>query len=159
MSNSPANLDDVQRRRAEIKVEHAALRDKIRALEIEDAELDIAERVLRRLSGVPEPQLGFPFQGESLGNWLSPSGWRPPSRPLPSGRTVEDAIIWVLEGAVDPWATSNQIQAAISAVLSRPVPMNTVSPMLTAMKIRGVIARDGLKVALARRVPDKAAAG
>jgi len=148
MSESP-NLQDVQARRAEIKAELVTVREREGVLVSEDQELEVAERVLLRLAGKAEPTL----PNDALGSWLSADGWKRPNRSFdPAYATIEDTIEWLLEGATDPWATSIQIQAALSETLKRPVPMSTVSPTLTNMKNKGTLAREGFKVALASRV-------
>jgi hypothetical protein len=156
MSPSP-DLSDVQDRRTKIKTELAEIRQREKALVSEDQELEVAERVLLRLAGYPETPPSVIFSKDNaLEAWISADGWKTPARPFDADRaTIKDAIEWLLEGSVDPWATSAQIQAALSATLTRPVPMSTVSPTLTVMKDDEIIVRDGLKVALTSRVRPK----
>jgi hypothetical protein len=148
--SQPPNLQDVQARRLEIKAELATVREQEKALATEDQELEIAERVLLRLAGAPEAPV---LIDEALGAWKDAHGWKRPDQKFePAYATIEDTIEWLLEGAVDPWATSIQIQVAAAGTLNRPVPMSTISPTLTNMKNKGTIVRDGFKVALATRV-------
>jgi hypothetical protein len=149
-----ATIADVQARRAEVKAELLAIHERLRILGAEDEELVVAERVLLRLAGVPQ---ALPSNNDdALGDWMTPAGWNHPNRPAPMDGTIEEVIEWLLEGSVSYWATSAQLQAALAATLKRPVPMSTVSPTLSNMKNKGIIVRDGLKVALAKRI-EKAA--
>jgi len=152
MSAAP-NLHDVQARRVEIRAELETVREREKTLATEDQELEIAERVLLRLAGVQEVPLSL---DEALGTWKNGDGWKRPNRSFdPAYATIEESIEWLLEGAVDPWATSVQIQAALSGTLKRPVPMSSVAPTLTNMKNKGSLAREGFKVALASRVQNE----
>jgi hypothetical protein len=166
MSN-PA-LSDVRARRSVIKAERETIRARDQVLVTEDQELEVAERALLRLAGVTEVQkLADLWQAphhpavhpdDGLGSWSSSAGWVTPNIARPNNGTHEDYTAWLLAGSVDPWATANQIQAALSQMVQRPIPLTSVSPMLTSMKNKGIIARDGLKVALASRVPTNRAA-
>jgi hypothetical protein len=166
MSN-PA-LSDVQARRAAIKAEREKIRERDQLLVAEDQDLEVAERALLRLAGIagvqqqPDllqtPHHSVVHPDDDLGSWATLDGWRSPIVPRPINATHEAYTAWLLLGAVDPWATANQIQAALSQLVQRPVPLTSVSPMLTSMKNKGIIARDGLKVALASRVDANRAA-
>jgi hypothetical protein len=165
MSN-PA-LSDVRARRAAIKAEREKIHGRDQELSKEDQELAVAERALLRLvgiAGVQEPELlltphhsSIPAD-DALGSWATAEGWRTPDIPRPNNGTHEECTAWLLAGSVDPWATANQIQSALSQMVQRLVPLTSVSPMLTSMKNKGIIARDGLKVALASRVDTNRAA-
>lgn len=155
MSNP--SLTDVQARRAEIKSEREVLRERDQGLVAEDQDLAVAERALLRLAGTTAQEMQV-YPDDGLGSWYSSKGWLTPLTPRPVGGTQEQYTVWLLEGSVDPWATANQIQAGLNHFLERPVPMSSVSPMLTAMKNKGTIVRDNLKVALASRVKTNKAA-
>lgn len=163
MSN-PA-LSDVQARRSAIKAERETIRARDQVLVAEDQDLAVAERALIRLAGLAgmpwaqqadllqAPHHGVIHPDDALGSWATPDGWRTPTNiPRPNNGTHEEYTAWLLMGAVDPWATANQIQAALSQLVERPVPLTSVSPMLTSMKNKGLILREGLKVALASRL-------
>jgi hypothetical protein len=158
MNNLP-NIDTVRSRRTEIASLRASLKAQDQSLATEDNELEVAERALARLAGLPmylpspaiDLDLNLPMD-EALGSWFTAEGWKNPGRPAPDNGTIEEVIVWLLEGAIDAWANANQIKAALSGTLRRDVPMSTVSPTLSLMKNKGTIVRDGLKVALASRL-------
>jgi hypothetical protein len=143
MDDNPS-LADVKRRRAQINKRRHELAQEDRALTAEDQELVVAERVLERLGGTVPPR---PSQPE----WAL-------TRPPPENATLEQLLGYLLEGKIDPWATSNQLQEALTLLKKREVPMSSVSPTLTSMKDKGIIVRDGLKVALKTRIATATAA-
>ncbi|WP_043878775.1 hypothetical protein [Azorhizobium caulinodans] len=131
-------LSDVLARRGEVK-------RLIDALKTEDAELEMAERVLKRLGhpqGVFDARDYEPSQTSAV---------QPQEVTLTGKETTEEVLIHLLSGA-QLWWTANQLQEAASRALGREVPMTTVSPTLSLMKGKKLISRDGLKVALASRV-------
>ena len=154
MSTTPT-IADVQRRRAQIKVERTEISRRDSELQAEDADLAVAERALLRLAGAPPAGASAPSPSsdDAFGSWLTPAGWNPPPDSAPIHGTLEELITYLLRGAVDPWALATQIQAGLTHYKQQPVPMSSISPTLTTMKNKGTIVRDGLKVALASRVP------
>jgi hypothetical protein len=137
MDNNPT-LADVKRRRTQISKRRAELAEEDRLLSTEDQELAVAQRALERLAGHAPPK---PPQPE----WAL-------TRPPPENATLEQLLVYLLEGKVDPWASASQLQEALTILKRREVPMSSVSPTLTKMKDYGTIVREGLKVALKSRV-------
>lgn len=112
-------------------------------------ELLIAKRVLERLEKNP-PQRPLPpppppphrplvFFAPMMGE---------PSRPP----RLAEFFLKTLQDADPPWMTANEVQVAASTLKGSEIPMSSVSPTLTDLKNKGLVARDGLKVALATRV-------
>jgi hypothetical protein len=164
MSNSPT-IVDVKARREEIKALRLQIARQDQELLQEDNDLLAAERALLRLSGVSpaaqmtmaDPSAPIPSSSD-LGDWVTSTGWRHPGTSVSKDGTLEQIIEWLLSGAVNPWAESTQIAAAVASVKERQVPMSSISPTLWNMKKKGTIVRDGLKVALASRVAANRAA-
>lgn len=135
MTSGPT-LDDVKARRAQI----AAMRS---ALEAEDHELQIAERVLMRLARktlaiaprLPDEQIS----SQQIGDDGAASG------------TVEELIIRTLRLSAVAWLTSAEVKGDVDRMRGREVPMGTIGPVLTELKNKNIIVRDGNRVALSER--------
>jgi hypothetical protein len=106
------------------------------ALATELEELTVARRVLMRLGGNVRPSAPVVQQ---------------PKMPRPG--TTRDLFLEVLRANDPPWMVANEVRSRASELKGAEIPMGTVSPTLTDLKNAGLIVRDGMKVALASRVP------
>jgi hypothetical protein len=70
---------------------------------------------------------------------------------------TKEVFVHVLRNSPEPWLTSSEIRKRTSALKEVEIPMGTIAPNLTEMKGVGIVMRDGLKVALAERVPKNGA--
>jgi hypothetical protein len=126
------NITTVRARRQEI----AKLRQSI---DEEDKELEVTERTLMRLaSSKPAPQ---PMVDEV--------------KPTPRGPISQaDLVISTLEGTSKPWLDS---PAALHAEIKRlhgvDIKKSSFQPVISQLKAKKIIVRDGTKIALASRVP------
>lgn len=102
------------------------------ALDKEDQDLSIAERVFLKLSGVTVQE------DNSLGARLV--------------RGNKALVVRVLEDQPQPWMSAEQIRLEIKRTQGHMIGKTTLFPLLTAMKNEGLIVRNGGVVALARRV-------
>lgn len=130
------NLSDVRTRRSQIAARRRDIAAEDAMLATEDAELEVAERVLVRLS-----------KGSDV-NWHQVLEGAVPRR-----STTRDLIHEVLSMPDKSWWTAAEIQPELSKLKGAEVPMGTISPTLTAMKTNGEIVRNGMRIALASRVP------
>jgi len=151
---SRVNIELVRARRARIARE-------IELLRAEEAELALAEAALERLArsiGVEPPRSEDLDQLEKGLTALhqasvaeigrepkSDSGWVRPA-------TQRDYILKVLEEASPPWVHSRDIQAVARERWGVVLPIQSLRPLLTSMKTKGVIVRKGRLIALRRRV-------
>jgi len=165
MSQNPS-LADVRARRAEIA-------EIIEPLQAEDKELAVAESVLARLVSADKPK--------TIGLTVIESG-KPPTdaaaqnaaaaasgaaeedsgsvsdtvkEAMKGNETIEELIVMLLEYCDDTWWTASEVQSHLSEVKGRQISMSTVSPTLWAMRKRGIIYRDGMKVALQSKLDQK----
>ncbi len=141
MAKNPT-LADVRARRVEIaKI--------IGPLKTEDDELGIAEKALMRLAGPEEAKQSEPEpeqeEEESLQDCVK--------RQMKGNETLEELIVLLFEQCIDDWWLATEVQDYLTRIKGREVPMSSVSPTLTKMKDAGTLVREGLKVALASRVP------
>lgn len=130
------------------------LRSRLSAISAELAELDAAEALVVRLGedvpegkSVREPHLIYQIKPRS----------RAPLFSLITGHgkttTTRDLVLKVMAETEDPWTNANDIQARVSEMKGREVPMSTISPTLSDLKNKdGLIVREGMKVALAERL-------
>lgn len=118
------------------------------------ADLEVAERIVRRFGQATEDERP---DGGAMDDLLRRAKVEGATLTVKSA-LVERALtsravfLSVLRQSVDPWMTANEIQQLASAIKGYDVPMATVSPTLSNMKNAGLIVRDGLKVALAERL-------
>lgn len=141
-----------------IRARKAELNRTIGEAQAQLADLDVAERIVLRFgeaSGDTRPSL------DTMDDLLVRAKVE---MPTPKSKThgaladrplkINDLFQSVLRQSAEIWMTANEIQERASAIKGQEVPMGTVSPMLSIMKSKGVIVRDGLKVALAERLND-----
>jgi hypothetical protein len=125
------NLSTIRARRAE-------LAKMLEALAEEARELDIAERVLTRLGAT------YSANGAS---------GVPSVHVVASAATQQDIVISTLRLAVDPWFES---PAALHAEIERTHGIryknSSFQPLLSHLKKKRIVARDGARIALAERV-------
>ncbi|WP_454648017.1 hypothetical protein [Bradyrhizobium liaoningense] len=65
--------------------------------------------------------------------------------------TLEQLTLLLFRNCSDTWWTATEIQDYLQRIKGKEVPMNSISPMLTAMKNAGTIVRDGHNVALTEK--------
>jgi hypothetical protein len=138
MSDAPmknANLEAVRFRRAQVS-------DEIRRLKAEDAQLQIAEQVLRRLT--PEAFVG----ATPIAQRAAP---RPGSRKPTTPRSQRDLVLRVLQDCDDPWLSTREVIDQIKQKWSVAIPEKSLRPLLSLLKRDGDIVRHGRVVALADR--------
>ena len=127
-----------------IRARREALAAQRRAIDEEEHELQIAERVYLRFG--ESEVVNVPAVSTlptAFATWSSQSKIGP--------ATTEEFILVVLSNSASPWLTSSEVREEVSRRKGKEVPMGTVGPTLTAMKNDGKILRDGHKVALSSR--------
>ena len=123
------------------------------------ADLEVAERIVRRFGQATEDERP---DGGAMDDLLRRAKVEGATLTVTSA-LVERALtsravfLSVLRQSANPWMTANEIQERASAIKGHDVPMATVSPTLSNMKNAGLIVRDGLKVALAERLNENGA--
>lgn len=128
-----SDIDKIKERRAEL----AKMRE---AIDAEERELSIAERVLVRLHRhAPAPLPAVPTIEQAASKLQNRS------------TSTESLIERALRECATVWYTSAEVRVDVSRLKGKDVPMTTIGPTLTAMKRNGTIVRDGNKVALAER--------
>jgi len=103
--------------------------------EIDDevSELETAERVLLRLAAMPS-------DGQHHAD-------------LPRGRvTHRELVLSVLRAAPDTWLESRDVRAEIKRAHGVDIQPTSLQPLLSGLKDKGTIVRDGRRIALAERV-------
>ena len=114
------------------------------------ADLDVAERIVRRFgqaTEAPRPS------DDEIDDLLGPIAPKPCVASVPArSMTAKMMMIAVLRQSPSPWMTSDELRERVIAIKGDDVPMGTVGPTLSNMKNEGVIVRDGFKVALAERL-------
>lgn len=143
------------------------IRAQIDKLSKELEELDIAKRVFSRLSGEPlksnvdilieagkdlEAQL---LKSSTIKSQNTENALAKYLNFISKSNTVKELIVRVLADNPEIWMIASDIQQKASNLKGSDVPMTTISPTLTTLKDEGLIVRDGLKVALKKRLlPD-----
>ena len=114
----------------------------------EREEAMIAKRVLERLDGnavtVSRPSQSLVERSVFDKLHALSAASRPP--------TLVEYILKALQDSFMVWSNANDIEDFVSKLKGAEIPMSSISPMVTELKKRGVIVRDGLNVALASRV-------
>jgi BMFP domain-containing protein YqiC len=144
---------DILRRRAEVNRDMDNTRKRLSELQNELSELEAAEHLLVKFGhaaeeeAVPAPKRreAAEFTPVVTGISLPNTERVPPLREL---------ILRALRQAGSGWLTAGEIQRAASEMKGSDVPMGSISPTLTALKNEGLIARDGMKVALKENLMD-----
>jgi hypothetical protein len=75
---------------------------------------------------------------------------------MSGNESLEQLTLLLFRNCGDVWWTANEIQDYLQRIKGKEVPMNSISPMLTALKNAGVIAREGHNVALTDRTVKEA---
>lgn len=137
-----------------IRAQKATLSRVILDAQTQLAELDIAERIVRRF-GQETPDIRPDDQ--AMEDLLRRAKVEEPAPPIHEpvverALTSKALFLLVLRQSPDPWMTANEIQERATTIKGQDVPMATVSPTLSNMKNDGLIVREGLKVALASRI-------
>lgn len=135
MSTEPTepNLSTVRQRRS-------AIAKQIKALQTEDGELEIAERVLTRLAPTTRSR-DTNGGGLDFGN------------PDPPPVTQKDLVIATLRARAEPWIESSRaLQAEIQETHGVHIRDSSLLPLLTTLKDDKIIKRDSdNRIALAER--------
>ena len=140
-----SDLSTIQARRAEL----AAHRQ---AIEAEEQELAIAERVLVRLARNAISRSAITASGSAVLDDLTlEANATVSSNSLPKTFSTKDLIRSLLSSSAVVWLTSQEVRDGVVLAKGRDVPKSTIGPTLTAMKEAGIIVRDGNKVALKER--------
>ena len=142
-----------------IRDQKAALNRVILDAQTQLADLEVAERIVRRFGQVTEDERP---DGQAMDDLLRRANVEAPKSEVVAAlveRSITSKAVFlaVLRQAADPWMTANEIQERASAIKGHDVPMATVSPTLSNMKKLGLIVRDGMKVALAERLNENEA--
>lgn len=138
-----------------------AMAEAERLAEAARAELDdliAAEHILIRL--IERPSVVQSTEGESLMakiprllNALTEAAEINRGTANPYKADTNKALFYrVLSDSAQMWMNANEIQEAASSLKGSDIPMSSVSPGLSEMKNDDVIERDGLRVALKRRL-------
>jgi hypothetical protein len=139
-----------------IRDQKSALNRVILDAQAQIADLEVAERIVRRFGQATGDARPSDQEIEDLLGGLA----NPVNTPLPrlrinSGTLTSRALIMaVLRQSLSIWMTANEIQERASAIKGQEVPMATISPTLSNMKKEGLIERDGFKVALTERLTE-----
>lgn len=137
----PSFLDLVRARRAEIDRQRAAL-------DTEDQELAVAERVAERLE--PFVRAGAPNAetGSTVTNAVLAAG---------APKTQPELVISTLKASAGPWfESSNALHDEIQRIHGVDIKSGSLLPVLTNLKNEGIILREGPRIALAERVANNA---
>lgn len=140
-----------------IRDQKAALNRAILDAQSQLVDLEVAERIVRRFGKQTDDAKPSENEIDDLLVRVDP---RPRQRPdgasttAGTGNTLTSRALVsaVMRQSNSVWMTANEIQERASAIRGSDVPMGTVSPTLSLMKNDGLIARDGLKVALVERL-------
>lgn len=135
-----------------IREQKAALNRVVLDAQTQIADLEIAERIVRRFGQATADERP---DGQAMEDLLRRANVDAPiveATRAERNLTSKSVFLSVLRQSADRWMTANEIQERASAIKGHDVPMATVSPTLSNMKNAGLIVRDGLKVALAERL-------
>lgn len=137
-----------------IRAQKAALNRTILDAQTQLADLDIAERIVRRFGRETLDQRPGDVEMDDLLRRAKVEEAAPSAIAALVERALTSKAVFlsVLRQSANPWMTANEIQERASAIKGQDVPMATVSPTLSNLKNAGLIVRDGLKVALAERL-------
>lgn len=136
------------------------VRARRKAIAEEDAQLEIIEHNILAISAAWRSL----YHSQSESPITFPTSLASPSRigaitpirtniPVPKKRlTKREMIIEALNAPRDLWQLASSVQAYVSSLSSKEVPMSSISPELTAMKNNGTIVRNDKFVALALRI-------
>lgn len=128
----------LRRKRGEISLVLARLRDEVARLEADLLDLETAEAVLVRIG--QSPSAGEKIAGES------------PSRANSRPKSQRQFVIEALQQCEPIWVRSGTIVELIQQKWGVSVPERSLRPLLTSLKREHVIARDGRLIALQSRL-------
>jgi hypothetical protein len=137
-----------------IRARKADLNRTILDVQAQLADLDVAERIVRRFGESKGDQRPDTTAMNDLLATVAPEVATPkPSANRPErGLTTKALIQSVLRQSQNPWMSAIEIQVRASFIKGQDVPMATISPTLSNMKNDGLIVRSGFHVALADRL-------
>jgi hypothetical protein len=138
------SLSAIQQRRIEAKHELARLQRETQAIQSVLAELDMAERLVRRFGG--DEGNGGPQISSTEQSIPAPAEYQTRRLRLP------DLVVEAMRSIDSIWTDAVTIQTEASRIRGDEVPMGSISPTLTVLKDQGVVERDGMKVALKERL-------
>nr|WP_314525519.1 hypothetical protein [uncultured Brevundimonas sp.] len=129
-------LQQIRDRRAQIAADK-------QALEVEDAELAAAERVVLRLeSGQTHQLTGHAVASTAVTGTLT----------VVRRRNNKESVVQALAESSSPWLESGEINEAIAKLTGEPLKISSLYPLLTNLKKDGVLVRQGNKLALTARI-------
>ena len=124
-----------------VRARRAAISREIEELQEEDDDLEVTERVLARLQAAKAKANG---NGAHVG----------PPAPLAT-RTMSqpEYVLGTLRAAENPWIESAvALQNMVRKVHGVDIPTNSFHPIISNLTKRGVVLRDGPRIALAERI-------
>jgi len=140
VTESKISLDEIRARRSKLQAE-----DRILA-EIERGLVEVEKLWADYQSGSPQPVPLFKAPDNLAQTPVAHS------RPR---MTKKNMIIEALDRPRPLWQTAKDIQSYLSLITRSEVPMSSISPALTDMKLADTIVRQDMSVALALRVQDE----
>ena len=142
------NLSTIRARRAQL----AKYRQQI---DEEEKELEIAERVLTRLSGATTSAVtpAVVMSGSSQLDEPSAEAIRTGAGDQPTPVTHKDLVLATLRARAEPWIpSSRELQAEIAEAHGVHIEDNSFLPLLSGLLAEGIIQRSEKGIALAERV-------
>ena len=139
-----------------IRDQKATLNRAILDAQAQIADLEVAERIVRRFGHSSDGQRPSDLE---IGNLLAdveqvPNAAVSSATTNGSSLTIRALLAAVLRQSESPWMASKELQARATALKGQEVPMSSVAPTLSVMKKSGLIARDGFRVALVERLKE-----
>jgi hypothetical protein len=164
------SLADVRQRRADIAKEIARLKDADAKLaQVEDTLMNVfgITPVLPLVAAPPQPKPVSPSPSPTpqptatIPAWLDePKNNSPDTledyvkKKMTGSETIKELIVLLMENCSDTWWTANEVQDYVSRLKGREIPMSTISPTLTTLKIDGKIGRNGFDIALVSKIKE-----
>jgi hypothetical protein len=154
------SLSEIRHRRVELSREAESLRKRLSEISTSIHELGAVEEIIARY-GKEVPDAGDSkatkvemrgvlvdqdrFERTNIGR--TALGAKPPE-------TIKSIMVTVMRSMPDIWTTARELQARVSEIKGREVPMSTISPTLSELKSDDLLARDGMKIALNERLKE-----
>lgn len=144
-----------------IRDQKAALNRVIADAQAQIADLDVAERIVQRFGQSAHDPRPKAFEMDDLlqGANIEPKTSEVVKVLVERKLTTKALLQSVMRQADNPWMTAVEIRDRASFIRGGTVSMAVISPALTNMKNDGLIARDGLKVALVERLKENGLQG
>lgn len=156
------SLSEIRRQRAELSREAESMRQRLSAIASRINELGMVEEIVARFGKeVPDAEerkkatvvdiRGVVVDQEQFerSNMLRSTMARKPTD------TTKNIMIAVMRTMANIWTTASELQARVSEIKGREVPMSTISPTLSDLKNKdGLIVREGMKIALKERLKE-----